>query len=226
MINYEALFKLSYGLYLVCAGNKERANGFVSNTFFQVTAEPAQFAACCNKNNFTSEFIIKHSLFSVSVLSQNASTELIGRFGYKSGRDVNKMEGLPLIYGTSGVPIVTNEAVAYLECKVVKTVDVGTHWMFIGELINAELLESTDEPLTYDYYRKVRKAFSPKNAPTYIDKSKLEKPKTPESNRYRCAACGYVYDDGVEAIKFNDLPNDWVCPVCGSEKDDFILVEN
>ncbi|MDY0104226.1 MAG: flavin reductase, partial [Lentimicrobium sp.] len=70
MINYEALFKVSYGLYLVCSGDKNKGNGYISNTFFQVTAEPAKFAACCNKNNFTTELIQKHEAFSVSVIHQ------------------------------------------------------------------------------------------------------------------------------------------------------------
>ena len=73
MINFEALFKISYGLYIVCSGDKTKGNGFISNTVFQVTAEPARFAACCNKNNYTAEFIQKTGVFSVSVLHQDTS---------------------------------------------------------------------------------------------------------------------------------------------------------
>ena len=99
MINFEALFKISYGMYIVCAGDKTHGNGFISNTFFQVTAEPPRFAACCNKDNFTAEFIKKHGSFSVSVLSKDASPNIFGRFGYKSGRDINKLEGMSVKYG-------------------------------------------------------------------------------------------------------------------------------
>ena len=78
---------------IVCSGDKNKGNGFISNTVFQVTAEPAKFAVCCNKNNFTAEFIQKYRAFSVSVLNKNASSEIIGSFGYKSGKDFDKMAG-------------------------------------------------------------------------------------------------------------------------------------
>ena len=174
MINIEALFKVSYGLYIVCSGDKNRGNGFISNSVFQVTAEPAKFAVCCNKNNFTAEFIQRHNTFSVSVLDKNVSSEIIGTFGYKSGKDFDKMTGKTIRYGETGAPVVLDECIAFFELKLVQTVDAGTHLIFIGELVNAEILDSTKEPLTYSYYRQVRKGVAPKNAPTYIDKSKLE----------------------------------------------------
>jgi flavin reductase (DIM6/NTAB) family NADH-FMN oxidoreductase RutF/rubredoxin len=225
MINFEALYKISYGLYIVCSGDKNKGNGFISNTVFQVTAEPAKFGVCCNKNNLTSEFINRHGAFSVSILEQNASSEIIGEFGYKSGRDVDKMIGTKVKYGDTGVPIVLNEIIAFFECKVVQTVDVGTHLMFIGELVNAEIMNDTKEPLTYLYYRQVKKGVAPKNAPTYIDKSKLEtKQKDPLLRRYKCPVCGYIYEEATESVEFMDLPNNWVCPSCGSEKSDFIEI--
>ncbi len=225
MINYEALFKISYGLYVVTTGNKENGNGFISNTVFQVTAEPAKFAACCNKDNFTSSLIEKHGNFAISVLQQEADSELIGRFGYKSGKDFNKLEGMNLKYGETGAPIVLNDCIAYLECKLVEKFDVGTHWIFIGELIQAEIVDEKPDPLTYGYYRKVKKGLAPKNAPTYIDKSKLEsKPTLEEAAKYQCSVCGYIYDDNKEDEKFADLPDDWKCPVCGADKEDFYKV--
>ena len=225
MINFEALFNISYGLYIVCSGDKNRGNGFISNTVFQVTAEPAKFAACCNKNNFTAEFIKKCGAFSVSILNVNASSEIFGTFGYKSGKDFDKMAGMNVKYGDTGVPIVINDSIAFLECKVVQTVDVGTHLMFIGELVNAEILDDTKEPMTYLYYRQIRKGVAPKNAPTYIDKSKLETNKKDLLlKKYKCPACGYVYDEDTESVKFADLPDDWVCPVCGSDKSDFFEI--
>ena len=184
MINFESLFKITYGLYIVCSGDKTRGNGFISNTVFQVTAEPAKFASCCNKNNFTSELIEKHNYFSVSVLHQNTGSDIFGKFGYRSGKDFNKLEGLNIKYGLTGAPIILNDSIAYLECKVVQKYNVGTHWLFIGELIDAQLLDETNEPLTYSYYRQVKKGVAPKNAPTYIDTSKLDPNKGPtESGR-------------------------------------------
>jgi flavin reductase (DIM6/NTAB) family NADH-FMN oxidoreductase RutF/rubredoxin len=225
MINFEALFKISYGLYIVSSGDKTRGNGFISNTVFQVTAEPPRFAVCCNKNNFTAGFIQKYEAFSVSILSQSSSSEIFGKFGYKSGKDFDKMNGTQTKYGVTSVPIVLDESIAYLECKVVQNLDVGTHLIFVGELVDADIIDETSEPLTYSYYRQVRKGVAPKNAPTYIDKSKLEqKPNASTSKKYKCAACGHIYDESIETIKFTDLPNDWICPVCGAEKSDFIEI--
>lgn len=225
MIDFEALFKISYGLYIVCSGDQSRGNGFISNTVFQVTAEPAKFASCCNKNNFTAEFIQKTGAFSVSVLHENSSPELFGRFGYQSGRDIDKLAGLSVRYGETGVPMVMNDSVAVLEFRVVQTVDVGTHLMFIGELVNAEVINNSEEPMTYAYYRRIRKGASPKNAPTYVDKAKLEIKKTDsEHKKYKCPLCGYIYDESIWETKFIDLPGDWICPICGCEKSDFIEI--
>jgi flavin reductase (DIM6/NTAB) family NADH-FMN oxidoreductase RutF/rubredoxin len=225
MINFQALFKISYGLYIVCSGDKTRGNGYISNTVFQVTAEPPGFAVCCSKNNYTSGIIQKYGAFSVSVLAQSASSEIFGKFGYKSGRDFDKMAGTSLKYGETGVPIVLDESIAYFECRVIQTLDVGTHLLFIGELLNAESVDDSIEPLTYSYYRQVKKGSAPKNAPTYIDKSKLEIKATADSKKYKCPVCGYIYDESVEKVKFTDLPDDWVCPVCGSEKSEFMEIQ-
>ena len=225
MINFEALFKISYGLYIVSSGDKTSGNGFISNTVFQVTAEPPRFAVCCNKNNYTAEFIQKYKAFSVSVLAQSASPELFGKFGFRSGKDVDKISGTQVKYGDTGVPVVVDGTIAYFECNVIQTVDVGTHLMFIGELVNAELIDDANEPLTYSYYRQVKNGVAPKNAPTYIDKSKLErKSNITGSKKYECPACGHIYDESVETVKFKDLPDDWVCPNCGIEKSDFIEI--
>lgn len=225
MIQFEALFKISYGLYIVSSGNKNKGNGFISNTFFQVTAEPPMFASCCNKDNFTAKLIRETGAFSVSVIHQNTDPEIIGRFGYKSGKDTDKLAGMNVKYGKTGVPVVMNDCIAFLECKVVQTIDVGTHYMFIGELLHSEIVDDTQDPLTYAYYRQVRKGVAPKNAPTYIDKSKLGANLTDSGlKKFECTACGYIYDEAEEDVRFADLPDDWICPVCGSEKADFIEI--
>ena len=225
MINFEAFFKVSYGLYVVCSGDKNLGNGFISNTVFQVTAEPAKFAVCCNKNNYTAEFIQRYNAFSVSVLEQNVSSDLIGSFGYKTGKEFDKMAGRSVRYGDTGVPILLNESIAFFEFKLLQTIDAGTHLIFIGELVNAEIIDNSKEPLTYLYYRQVKKGFAPKNAPTYIDKSKLAKPTNVAlSKKFKCPACGFVYDEAVEKVKFKDLPDEWICPVCGTDKSDFFEI--
>jgi flavin reductase (DIM6/NTAB) family NADH-FMN oxidoreductase RutF/rubredoxin len=225
MINFEALFQVSYGLYIVCAGDKIKGNGFISNTVFQVSAEPPKFAACCNKNNLTAEFIINSKSFSVSVLHNETSPEIIGRFGYKSGKDFDKLKGLNIKYGETGVPIVMDESTAYLECRLVQTFDVGTHYIFIGELLQSEIIDGSKEPMTYLHYRKVKKGIAPKNAPTYIDKSKLtSNVQEKKFKKYKCTACGYIYNDANETVIFAELPDDWVCPICGTAKEDFIEI--
>jgi flavin reductase (DIM6/NTAB) family NADH-FMN oxidoreductase RutF/rubredoxin len=225
MIDYEALFKISYGLYIVCSGSKEKGNGYISNTVFQVTSEPPRFATCCNKDNHTVGYIQSSGAFSVSVLRENAGPLTIGTFGYKSGKETDKLNGVQVRYGETGVPIVLTDSIAILEFRVTETMDVGTHLMFIGELIHSEILDDDAEALTYQYYRKVRKGAAPKNAPTYIDKSKLVKARHQKMPaRYECPACGYIYDEAKEGVKFEDLPDDWVCPVCGEDKSEFILL--
>lgn len=234
MINFEALFKVSYGLYLVSSGDEKIQNGFISNTVFQVTSEPPQFATCCNKDNYTAEIIKKTGCFSVSILKQEADSKLIGKFGFKSGRDSNKFEGTTFIIGETGAPIVLDDTIAWMEFKVKDTVDVGTHLTFIGELVNSEVVDISGQALTYEYYRETKKGFAPKNAPTYIDKSKLKKKETKvNADRYVCPACGYIYDpekgDPDSGIKpgtaFEDIPDDWLCPICGTEKEDFIKMD-
>ena len=225
MINFEALFKISYGLYIVCSGDKNLGNGFISNSVFQITSEPATFAACCNKDNYTAEFIQKFEAFSVSVLNKDTPSDIYGRFGYKSGKGFNKLEVMNVKYGITGVPVVLNESVSYIECQVVQKFDVGTHWLFIGELIDAQIIDETKEPVTYAYYRQVKNAVAPKNAPTYIDKSKLvPKPEPKPSRTYQCSVCGYIYDESTEGVKYSDLPDYWTCPVCGADKEEFTEV--
>lgn len=233
MINIEALFKISYGLYIVCSGDKNRSNGFISNTIFQVTSEPPRFALCCSKNNFTSEFINKTGCFSVSVLQKDTPADIFGIFGYKSGRDIDKLKGMNVKYGDTGVPIVLNHSIAFLECKVIQTIDVGTHLLYISELVQSEILDDTKKPLTYQYYREIKKGKAPKNAPTYIDITKLEnKINNLQFKKYKCTVCGYIYDEatgdtenGIKAgTKFAELPDNWVCPVCGTDKEGFIEI--
>jgi flavin reductase (DIM6/NTAB) family NADH-FMN oxidoreductase RutF/rubredoxin len=245
VIDIDAFFKVSYGLYIVSSGDHQNGNAYISNTVFQVTADPPKFATCCHKNNHTAEFIKKTAAFAVSVLHTGTSAGLFGRFGYASGRDGDKLGGLDIRYEETGVPIVLSESIAFLECRVVETFDVGTHLLFIGELVQSEVLDDSAEPITYLQYRSERKAFAPVNAPTYVDASKLEedasdaveaeKPAADEparldsSRKFQCPVCGYIYDEsegdpegGIEpGTRFDDVPDDWICPICSAEKEVF-----
>ncbi len=229
-MNVEAFFKISYGLYVVCSKYGDKLNGYIANTMFQVTAEPAKFAISCNKNNFSYEIIKNSGFFSASVLNVNAKSELIGAFGYKSGKDTDKFDGFQYISGQSGCPILTEDCMAWFECKVADSFDVGSHVIFIGELIDNAMLDENTEPMTYDYYRNVKKGKAPKNAPTYIKVE--EKQAIPTNTKiYYCPACGYEYipeigdpDSGiVPGTQFEDLPDNWECPICGLSKSDFVL---
>ncbi len=228
----EAFFKLSYGLYVVSSAHDGKKNGFIGNTVFQVTATPSQIAIGCNKDNYTCSLIERSGMYSISVLKQDVKQDIIGTFGYHSGRDINKFEKTGHIETANNTPVVTEDCIAWFECKVVKQVDVGTHILFIAEVIENDLIEKDGEPLTYAYYHQVKKGLAPKNAPTYVDQKLLEKERSETSSgakKYRCLACGYIYDpdegdpDGgiAPGTPFEDIPDDWVCPTCGSTKEMF-----
>ena len=162
-----ALHKLSYGLYVVGSGEGDRRNAQIANTVFQVTSEPPVIAVSINKNNLTHEFIQQSQVFAASVLRKTTPLSFIGRFGFKSGRDSDKLSGISYKIGETGAPVVLDNAVAYLEARVIKEVDVGTHTIFIGELVAAEVL-TEEECMTYEYYHRVKRGTTPKAAPVYI----------------------------------------------------------
>jgi flavin reductase (DIM6/NTAB) family NADH-FMN oxidoreductase RutF/rubredoxin len=231
-MNLGAFHKITYGLYVVSSSNGGLSDGYVANTVFQVTSKPARFAIACNKDNYTCGLISQSGVFAVSILQQDTKGELIGLFGYKSGREIDKYASVRYRKGQTGAPILLEDTLAWFECKVLQTIDVGTHLLFVGEVVDADVINGSQPPLTYAYYRDVKKGKSPKNAPTYVEPAKSDAPgKAPASSgKYVCNACGYVYDPaagdpeaGIPAgTRFEDLPENWVCPVCGAAKSDFI----
>lgn len=232
-MNLDAFYKLSYGLYIVSSIDGENMTGHISNTVFQVTANPAKFAIASNKDNLTTEYIQKSKVFSISVLEQDVDLEFLGPWGFKSGRNENKFASINYKKGSTGAPIILDKTVAWFECKVTDSIDTGTHILFIGEIVDYDLIQENAIPLTYNYYRSVIKGISPKNSPTYLgDHEEKPKEKTkPEANKqlYQCIVCGFIYDpeegdpdSGIlPGTKFEDIPEDWVCPVCGVTKQDF-----
>ena len=228
-MNTKALHKLSYGLFVVSSRRGERFNGQIANTVFQVTSEPPTIAVIINKQNLTHEFITESKVFTASILSQDTPLSFIGHFGFKSGRDIDKFEGINYKIVETQAPVVTDNTLAYLDAKVIQEVDVGTHTIFIGELVGADVLRE-EEPLTYAYYHQVKRGSTPKTAPSYIEEKKEVKVKMA---KYECTVCGYIYDpelgDPDGGIKpgtpFEDIPDDWVCPVCGASKDQFEKME-
>ena len=224
-MDLKALHKIGYGLYIVTSVKGEKLNGQIANTVFQITSDPPTVAVSINKSNLTWEFIRESGVFAVSVLCQAAPLDFIGRFGFKSGRDTDKFEGIDYKIGQTKAPIVINNAVSCLEAEVVNEMDMGTHTVFAGRVVDAEVL--TDEVcMTYEYYHQIKRGVTPKTAPSYIEGEKLEEP---GSEKYRCTVCGWIYDpelgdpDGgiAPGTPFEQVPDDWVCPVCGAAKSAF-----
>jgi len=227
----KALWTMSYGMYLVTARAGGRANGQIANAVFQVTAEPPRVAIAINKENFTHDLIRDGGWFAFSVLAETVPMEFIGLFGFKSGRDVDKLARATVREGLH-VPLVVDHAVAVTEARVLQATDTGTHTVFIGEAAGAEVL-AAGPPLTYAGYH-ARKGKAPRNAPTYRGETGGGIAPKPAAERmpsiWTCGVCGYSYDpqfgDPVGGVApgtlFEDLPDDWVCPVCGAPKDAFL----
>lgn len=195
----------------------------IANTVIQVCSAPPRISVCLNKSNLTHEFIKDSQAFTVSMLAQDTPLDFIGRLGFKSGRETDKIRGINYKTGQTGAPIVLDNALAYLEAKVISEMDAGTHTIFLAELVEAEILKE-GEPLTYAYYQQVKRGSTPKTAPSYIEKKEVTR-----MDKYECTVCGYVYDPEVgdaesgipPGTPFKKLPDDWVCPVCGADKDQF-----
>jgi len=167
----KAFYKLGYGLYIVASHQGDKLNGQIANTVFQVTSEPPIIAVSINKQNLTWEYIKASGVFSVSVLCQDTPLPFIGRFGFKSGRLADKMADLNYRVGKTGAPVVLENTNALFEARVVNSVDVVTHTIFIGEITDSEVLN--DKPsLTYEYYQQVKRGMTPKTAPSYIAEKK------------------------------------------------------
>jgi len=162
----KVLHQLSYGMYIVSSRKGDSINGQTCNTVIQVSSEPPIISACINKGNLTHDFIDDSGVFAVSILSQDTPLSLIGRFGFKSGREVEKFEGIDYKLGETKAPIVMDNTLAYLEAKVINRADVGTHTIFIGELVGAEVIQE-GKPMTYAYYHQVKRGTTPKTAPSY-----------------------------------------------------------
>lgn len=191
------LRSLSYGMYVV--GAKEDRNvGCVVNTVFQITSDPMTIAVSINHDNYTNNVIKNTNKFSVSILDEDINPEIIGTFGYKSSRDIDKYENVDYEI-IDNLPVLKNTC-GNMICKVVNTIETTTHTVFIGEITDM-INYNNKNPMTYKYYHEVLKGKSPKNAPTYI---KEETKKTV----WKCSVCGYE-------VEMDELPEDFVCPICG-----------
>ena len=170
-MNLKALHGCSYGLYVISSRKGDRLNGQIANTVFQITSEPPTIAVSINKQNLTHEFISESKVFTASILSRDTPLSFIGHFGFKSGREVDKFKDINYRLGETKAPIILDHTIGYLEARMTNQVDVGTHTIFIGEIVGADVLKE-GEPMTYAYYQQVKRGTTPKTAPSYIEERK------------------------------------------------------
>jgi len=223
------LHNISYGMFVISSFNKEgKFNGQIANTVFQITNDPITIAISINKKNLTHEYIESSGYFAISILEESTPLSFIGKFGFKSGRTEDKFKGVKYAPLPSGCPAVLENAIGYIEARIVKSFDCATHTLFLGEMTDSKILKAA-RPMTYDYYHEVKRGTTPETAPTFIKEEDVKKGGG-DMQKYRCTICNYIYDpaagDPASGVKpgtpFEKLPDDWVCPVCGADKSQFV----
>lgn len=196
----KALYKLTYGLFLLTAKEGDRDNGCIINTAIQVANNPTRISIAVQKNNFTHDMVLHTGVFNITSIATTADFDLFKRFGMQSGRDVNKFDGFTdVARSDNGILYLNKASNMYLSAKVTEHFDLGSHTLFVGELTDGQVL-SEDASCTYGFYQSDIK---PKPAP----KS--------EKRTWTCSVCGYVYEG-------DEMPDDYECPLCHHGKEDFV----
>lgn len=200
----KAIYNLSYGVFMVSTKAGEVANGCITNTCIQVASNPVRIAISVLNSNYTCDLIKESGIFAVSILDNDCTFETIKHFGFQSGRDVDKFGNITPPTDFNDVPYLGWQSCAVISGKVVEQHDLGTHTLFIAEVVDAKVL-SDKEPITYAKYQNEIK---PKNnaASAKEDGKKIV--------GWRCKICNYVYEG-------SKLPEDYACPLCGHGADDF-----
>ena len=199
-MNPSTMFKLTYGLFVITAKEEEKDNGCITNTVAQVTSTPNRISLTVNKINYTHDMILHTGEFNVSILSEDASFDTFRHFGFQSGRDIDKFTDYSACSRSkNGLYYITEGTNAWLSAKVIQTVDLGTHTMFIADVVAGDILSDVPS-VTYTYYQK------------YIKPA----PQTPKSDKvtWVCKICGYVYEG-------EDIPDNFICPICKHGAADF-----
>ena len=192
-----ALYRVGYGLYVVTTNDGKRDNGLIVNTVTQVSDNPNRVAVCVNKQNYSYHVVRQTGKLNVNCLSTAAPFSVFERFGFQSGRNVDKFEGMEKAFSDNGLVFLTQYANAFLSLEVESEVDLSSHGMFICRVTEARILN--DKPtMTYAYYQDNVKP----------------KPETEGKKGYVCKICGYVYEG-------DELPEDFVCPLCKHGAADF-----
>ena len=216
-MNKNAFRQLSYGVYVVSTWDNGRATGCIANSAMQITSEPATIAVSINHDNYTNQCIQQSGRFAISILGEHSDPGIIGTFGFKSGRDHDKFDEVAM--QIKGFMPVVADACAYITCEVVDKMETSSHTVFLGKVLDGDSLKE-DTAMTYAYYHNVIKGKSPKNAPTYIaEEQPAVKTVSQSEEKYVCGVCGYVYEGEVP---FEELPEDYTCPVCKQPKSVFV----
>ncbi len=208
LIDSKSAQKFSYGLFVLTA-KTFKDSGCIINTAIQVTSEPYKISIAVNKNNYTLDMIFESKKFNVSILSENATFDIFKRFGFQSGKNVDKFEGFTSPTSTNGLKYIDSDmANAFISCEVESALDLGTHTLILGKVTEAKVLSNVPSA-TYAYYFKNIK---PKPQPKLVETS---------GEVHACNLCGYEYVDANEKVPFSELNPDWSCPLCGAEKSEF-----
>lgn len=197
----KAMYKLTYGLFILTAKEGDKDNGCIVNTVSQVTTTPNRIIVAVNKQNYTHDMIVNTGEFNVSILTENSKFETYKHWGFQSGRDTDKLEEISFERSDNGIVYIAEETNAYLSAKVVSMTDLGTHTLFLADVVGGAVL-SGDESVTYSYYQKnIKTAPAPAKKKGFI-----------------CTVCGYIYEGDV-------LPDDFICPWCKHPATDFKPIE-
>lgn len=210
---------MSYGVYVVSTMDGQRPTGCIANSIMQITSSPATVAVSVNHDNYTNGCIKDSGMFAFSILAEQSDPGLIGTFGFQSGKEVDKFAQVAYD-NVEGMPVV-KDSCGYVVCKVINTMETESHTVFLGEVVEGDVYDEAATAMTYAYYHKVVKGKSPKNAPTYLPEAEHEleeKPAGKNTRRWVCQVCGYVYEG-------EELPADYICPICKQGADKFRLVE-
>lgn len=223
MIDKSAFHNLSYGMYVIGAKDGDRSYGCVVNTFAQVTSSPLQVSVALNKENATTGAVRESGRFTASCLSEDATMELIGTFGFHTSTEIDKFAQHASAQDAAGVPYVAEQCCAWFSAKVVQELDLGSHILFIGEVDECQKVADAAAPMTYAYYHQVKGGKTPPKASSYLGEETAATPVAQASTDkpkvgWRCTICGHI-----EYI--DELPDDFVCPICGVGKEFFERVE-
>ena len=196
-MNMKALFQIGYGLYVVTSNDGNKDNGLIVNTVMQVTNTPERIAVTINKQNYSHEIIQKTGIMNVNCLTVESPFKVFEAFGFTSGRNTDKFAGCDPIRSENGLVVLPRYINAYMSLKVEQYVDLGTHGMFICSVTEADVVSDL-ETMTYTYYHKNVKP----------------KPETKKKKGFVCKICGYIHEG-------DELPADFICPLCKHGASDF-----